>query len=190
MDLVDWSRERFDEIRKDFIAFAAKLQVRDIHFIPMSALKGENVVHRGEHMPWYQGSTLLHAAANRGQVETVRFLLERGADPNARGGYDDGTPAHGAAWENHADVIRALARAGADLNLPSGRIHKNPPLGWAIVGGSAEAAEALVEAGVEIRDYYAEDAAAGEAGEYRAYSSAPPEAYARIREILEAARAS
>ncbi len=136
-----------------------------------------------------QGSTLLHAAANRGRVEIVRFLIERGLDPDVRGGYDDQTPAHGAAWENEADVIRALAEGGADLNLPSGRIHKNPPLGWAIVGGSADVAEALVEAGVEIRDHYAEDAARGEAGEFRTYSSATPEAYARIRKILESARA-
>ena len=59
MDLVDYSQDRFEEIRAAYTEFAARLQVPDIHFIPMSALVGENVVHRGESMPWFQGSPLL-----------------------------------------------------------------------------------------------------------------------------------
>ncbi|MEY3025680.1 MAG: Bifunctional enzyme CysN/CysC [Planctomycetota bacterium] len=59
MDLVDWSRERYDEIVADYTRFAAKLPARSTRFIPMSALRGENVVHRGESMPWYDGPTLL-----------------------------------------------------------------------------------------------------------------------------------
>ena len=60
MDLVDWDQEVFETIRKDFSAFAAKLDVTDLTFIPMSALLGDNVVDRSENMDWYEGSTLLH----------------------------------------------------------------------------------------------------------------------------------
>ncbi|WP_420454943.1 sulfate adenylyltransferase subunit CysN [Rubrivirga sp.] len=60
MDLVDFSEDVFDRIVDEFSAFAAKLDLRDIDFIPVSALKGDNVVDRSEHMPWYEGSTMLH----------------------------------------------------------------------------------------------------------------------------------
>jgi bifunctional enzyme CysN/CysC len=60
MDLVDWSRERFDEIREEFRQFAMKLDVPDLTFVPMSALHGDNIVHRSTSMPWYEGTSLLH----------------------------------------------------------------------------------------------------------------------------------
>jgi bifunctional enzyme CysN/CysC len=60
MDLVDYSAERFDEIREDFRRFAMKLEIADLTFIPMSALAGDNVVQRSAAMPWYEGSSLLH----------------------------------------------------------------------------------------------------------------------------------
>ncbi len=60
MDLVGWSQERFEEIREEFRRFAMKLQVHDLTFVPMSALHGDNVVHRGASMPWYEGTSLLH----------------------------------------------------------------------------------------------------------------------------------
>ncbi len=60
MDLVDYDQEVFDGIVKTYEAFAAKMDVKDIRFIPISALKGDNVVNRSEHMPWYDGSTLLY----------------------------------------------------------------------------------------------------------------------------------
>ena len=66
MDLVDYSRGRFDEIVSDFRAFAKKLEVDDITYIPISALKGDNVVDKSEQMPWYKGSTLLY------HLETVK----------------------------------------------------------------------------------------------------------------------
>src|SRR6185312_15014930 len=52
MDLVGYSQERFEEIRADFRAFATKLAVSDLTFIPVSALVGDNVVTRSENMPW------------------------------------------------------------------------------------------------------------------------------------------
>ena len=60
MDLVDWSQARFEEVKDEFRDFAAKLDVRDLTFVPMSALDGDNVVHRTQRMPWYEGSSLLH----------------------------------------------------------------------------------------------------------------------------------
>jgi bifunctional enzyme CysN/CysC len=59
MDLVDWDRERFEEIRHDFMKFAARLDVRDVAFIPISALHGDNVVNGSDHSWWYDGVPLL-----------------------------------------------------------------------------------------------------------------------------------
>jgi sulfate adenylyltransferase subunit 1 len=59
MDLVGYSQDVFDSIREAFGKFAAGLKCRDIVYIPMSALKGDMVVERGENLPWYQGPALL-----------------------------------------------------------------------------------------------------------------------------------
>ena len=64
MDIVDWSEERFEEIRADYANFAAKLGLEDVRFLPMSALLGDNVVDPSEHMPWYNGPTLMHVLEN------------------------------------------------------------------------------------------------------------------------------
>jgi sulfate adenylyltransferase subunit 1 len=60
MDLVDYVEERFEEIHDDFMKFSAKLDIQDIRFIPISALKGDNVVDRSDKMPWYNGPTLMY----------------------------------------------------------------------------------------------------------------------------------
>jgi len=60
MDLVDYSEERYEEIRAELEGFCSKLNVSDIRFIPISALKGDNVVHKSKNMDWYQGSTLMY----------------------------------------------------------------------------------------------------------------------------------
>ena len=60
MDLVDWSEEVYERTAADYSAFAEKLGVKDLTFIPISALLGDNVVDESENMPWYRGSTLLH----------------------------------------------------------------------------------------------------------------------------------
>ena len=64
MDLVDYSQETFDRIVADYAAFAAKLELGDVHFLPMAALRGDNVVHHSENMPWYEGSPLMHMLEN------------------------------------------------------------------------------------------------------------------------------
>ena len=64
MDLVGYARDVFDAVVDEFTDFAAKLDLRDVDCIPVSALKGDNVVDRSDAMPWYQGSTLLHHLEN------------------------------------------------------------------------------------------------------------------------------
>ncbi|HMR44871.1 MAG TPA: GTP-binding protein, partial [Saprospiraceae bacterium] len=60
MDLVDYSESTYEQIKADFESFASKLDVYDLHFIPISALKGDNIVERSERMNWYGGTTLLY----------------------------------------------------------------------------------------------------------------------------------
>lgn len=71
MDLVDHSEERFNEIVKEYKSFAAKLNVPDIRFVPISALNGDNVVNRSENMPWYDGETMLHT------LETIHIASDQ-----------------------------------------------------------------------------------------------------------------
>src|SRR6056300_291456 len=70
MDLVDYSQEAYDRVVKEYTDFAAKLNVQDVRFIPMSALHGDNVVTRSEKMGWYEGGTLLH------NLETVHISAD------------------------------------------------------------------------------------------------------------------
>ena len=60
MDLVDFSEEVYNKVIRQFEEFSSKLLVKDVRFIPMSALLGDNVVNRSENMDWYQGAPLLH----------------------------------------------------------------------------------------------------------------------------------
>ncbi len=64
MDLVDYSQEAFDKIHDEFEAFATKLDVKDVSFIPVSALKGDNIVDRSTQMSWYEGPTLMYYLEN------------------------------------------------------------------------------------------------------------------------------
>ncbi|MBW6498162.1 MAG: sulfate adenylyltransferase subunit CysN [Bacteroidales bacterium] len=60
MDLMDYDQQVFERIKKEFQGFASKFKVQDIQFIPISALKGDNVVEKSQNMPWYGGSTLMY----------------------------------------------------------------------------------------------------------------------------------
>jgi bifunctional enzyme CysN/CysC/sulfate adenylyltransferase subunit 1 len=81
MDLVDYSQETFDKIHREFTQFATKLAIPDLQVIPISALKGDNVVTRSESMAWYSGPTLMHhlenvhVASDRDLVD-VRFPVQ------------------------------------------------------------------------------------------------------------------
>lgn len=59
MDLVDYSQDVFKKVKTEYLAFAEDLNFQDIHFVPLSALKGDNVVNESESMPWYSGTTLM-----------------------------------------------------------------------------------------------------------------------------------
>ncbi|MCQ3806250.1 MAG: sulfate adenylyltransferase subunit CysN [Acidimicrobiaceae bacterium] len=71
MDLVDYDQQRFFEVRNEFRDFAAKLNIADLTFIPVSALHGDNIVDRSANMEWYQGSSLLH------HLEEVHIASDR-----------------------------------------------------------------------------------------------------------------
>ena len=81
MDLVDYSEEAYERIRAEFKEFAAKLDVSDVVFIPVSALAGDNVVKRSSNMEWYEGPSLLHhleevhIASDRNLID-VRFPVQ------------------------------------------------------------------------------------------------------------------
>jgi bifunctional enzyme CysN/CysC len=64
MDLVNYSQEVFEQIVTEYTDFASKLAMLDLTFIPISALLGDNVVHKSDNMPWYEGPTLLHHLEN------------------------------------------------------------------------------------------------------------------------------
>src|SRR5439155_16960120 len=71
MDLVDYDEAVFERIKSEFRDFAAKLDVRDLQFVPMSALHGDNVVDRSPNTRWYEGTSLLH------HLEEVHIASDR-----------------------------------------------------------------------------------------------------------------
>ncbi len=84
MDLVDYSQEVYDQITDEFRDFAARLDVPDLRFVPVSALAGDNVVDESDNMPWYHGSPLLeilesiHIASDRNLIDgrfPVQYVL-------------------------------------------------------------------------------------------------------------------
>ncbi len=115
MDLVDYSRDVFERIKDDYTGFVAKLDLHDITFIPMSALKGDNVVTKSDAMPWYSGPPLLdhletvHIASDRNLTD-LRFPVQYVIRPNLDFRGFAGTVASG------------VLRKGAEVMvLPSGK---------------------------------------------------------------------
>ncbi len=122
MDLVGWSEERYNQIADEFTDFAARLEVSDISFIPVSALLGDNVVERSENMPWYEGSPLLyhlehvHIASDRNLID-VRFPVQWVVRP--------GTDEHHDYRGYSGQVASGVLRAGDDVVvLPGGESTK------------------------------------------------------------------
>ncbi len=93
MDLVDFGEDAFEAIVEEFNGFAARLEIQDVTFIPISALRGDNVVERSEAMAWYQGPPLLyhlehvHIASDRNLID-ARFPVQWVIRPRAAGGSD------------------------------------------------------------------------------------------------------
>ena len=87
MDLVDFDEQVFEQIQKDYREFASRLDSTDLHFIPISALDGDNVVNLSERSPWYQGSTLMnflesvYIGSDR-NLEDFRFPVQYVLRPN------------------------------------------------------------------------------------------------------------
>jgi bifunctional enzyme CysN/CysC len=118
MDLVDYSQKVFDRIHDEFTAFATKLHVPDLSVIPVSALKGDNVVTRSENMPWYDGPSLLHhlehvhVASDRNLID-VRFPVQYVIRPQSDAWHD---------YRGYAgQVASGVLKPGDDVMvLPSG----------------------------------------------------------------------
>jgi bifunctional enzyme CysN/CysC len=115
MDLVGYAQEVFEAIQADYTGFIAKLGIPDVQFIPLSALKGDNVVEKSDAMPWYQGPPLLnhletvHIASDRNLTE-MRFPVQHVLRPNLDFRGLAGTVASG-----------ILRKGDPVLILPSGR---------------------------------------------------------------------
>lgn len=92
MDLVDFSEQVFDDIRKAYSEFARELDTENIYFVPLSALNGDNVVNKSENMPWYQGKTMMELLETIDidkdpNIEDARFPVQfvNRPNPNFRG---------------------------------------------------------------------------------------------------------
>jgi len=113
MDLVSYSESVFEDIKEQFTAFASKLQIHDLRFLPISALLGDNVVQRSQKMDWYTGGSLLelletvHIASDRNMVD-LRFPVQYVNRPDAT-------------FRGYAgQVVSGIVRPGAEITvLPS-----------------------------------------------------------------------
>ena len=94
MDLVDYSEERYEEIVETYKGFAAKMDIKDVQYVPISALKGDNVVERSKNMDWFKGPTLMylleniHIASDYNHIDArlpVQFIIR----PQKVEGYHD-----------------------------------------------------------------------------------------------------
>ncbi|MFT5203679.1 MAG: bifunctional enzyme CysN/CysC [Candidatus Aldehydirespiratoraceae bacterium] len=118
MDLVDYSEERFEEVKNEYRDFAAKLDIADLTFIPVSALHGDNVVDRSANMAWYEGPSLLHhleevhIASDRNLIDT-RFPVQYVIRPQSAEYHD---------YRGYAGTMAGgVLRPGDDvIVLPSG----------------------------------------------------------------------
>ncbi|MGP5651104.1 MULTISPECIES: sulfate adenylyltransferase subunit CysN [Glutamicibacter] len=118
MDLVDWSQQAFEEIRREFTDYAARLNIADIQVIPVSALTGDNVVERSANMPWYQGASLMHhlenvQIASDSNMVDVRFPVQYVIRPHSNDYHD---------YRGYAgQVASGVLKAGDEvIVLPSG----------------------------------------------------------------------
>lgn len=149
MDLVDYDEATYEAIRAEFTDFAAKLEVHDVTFVPLSALKGDNVVNRAadstDSMPWYTGPSLLdhlenvHIASDRNLTD-VRFPVQYVIRPQRADGLDHRSFA--------GSVAGGIIKTGDEVVvMPSGRQSTVKAI-WG--PGGAELDEAAAPAAVTI----------------------------------------
>ncbi|GLB51540.1 sulfate adenylyltransferase subunit 1 [Neptunitalea chrysea] len=148
MDLVDFSEEAYQNVISQFEDFSAKLLVKDVRFIPISALLGDNVVNRSENMAWYQGAPLLHTletmhiSSDLNKVD-ARFPVQTVLRPQ-REGYID--------YRGYAGrVASGVFRAGDEITvLPSGFTSKIAFIDT--YGGKVEEAFAPMSVSITLED--------------------------------------
>ena len=144
MDLIDWDEDKFEQIRDEFHAFAARLDVHDVVAIPMSALHGDNVVTKSDHTPWYDGPPLLtyleevYIAGDRNLID-VRFPVQYVIRPHTREHQDHRGYA--------GTVASGVMRPGDEVVvLPSGKVSRIT----AIEGPSGPVTEAFPPMAVSV----------------------------------------
>jgi bifunctional enzyme CysN/CysC len=144
MDLIGWDQERFEWIRDEFHAFAARLDVHDVTTIPMSALNGDNVVTKSDKAPWYDGPPLLrhledvYIAGDRNLVD-VRFPVQYVIRPQTRKHADHRSYA--------GTVASGILRPGDEVVvLPNGKTSRVT----AIEGPAGPVAEAFPPMAVSV----------------------------------------
>ncbi|HSH22547.1 MAG TPA: GTP-binding protein [Acidimicrobiales bacterium] len=133
MDLVGYDQDVFENIKAEFRAFAMRMDVSDLSFVPVSALHGDNVVHRSASMPWYEGSSLLHhleqvhIASDRNLID-VRFPVQYVIRPRSDEYHD---------FRGYAgQVAGGVLRAGDEVVVL--------PSGWSTTVASIETADGPV----------------------------------------------
>ncbi|BAX93829.1 adenylyl-sulfate kinase [Mycobacterium shigaense] len=144
MDLIDWDRTKFEEIRDEFHAFAARLDVQDVATIPMSALHGDNVVTKSDRAPWYEGPALLshleevYIAGDRNLVD-VRFPVQYVIRPHTHEHQDHrsyaGTVASGVLRPGDEVVVLPIGKTTTitAIDGPNGSVSEAfPPMAVAI----------------------------------------------------------
>ena len=144
MDLIDWDPQRFNAIRDEFHAFAARLDVHDVTTIPVSALHGDNVVTKSPHAPWYEGPPLLshledvYIAGDRNLID-VRFPVQYVIRPQ--------THEHADHRSYAGTVASGIMRPGDEVVvLPSGKTSRIA----AIEGPSGTLTEAFPPMAVSV----------------------------------------
>lgn len=118
MDLVEFSQTRYEEIKADYLNFASRLDIKDIEFIPISALNGDNVVDKSENLSWYDGRTLLNHLEevyieSDENIEDARFPVQYVIRPLSDEHHD---------YRGYAGQVRSgIFRKGDSITvLPSG----------------------------------------------------------------------
>jgi sulfate adenylyltransferase subunit 1 len=148
MDLVDFSEETYNKVINQFEEFSSKMMVKDVRFIPISALLGDNVVNRSEHMEWYQGAPLLHTletmhiSSDINKVD-ARFPVQTVLRPQ-HGNYID--------YRGYAGrVASGVFRPGDDITvLPSGFTSRIRSIDT--FGGTLEEAFAPMSVSITLED--------------------------------------
>ena len=148
MDLVNYSENAFNQVVEEYSAFASKLDVGDVRFIPISALHGDNVVNRGESMMWYEGGTLLHNLetlhiSSDHNLRDCRFPVQTVIRPHSEEYHD---------FRGYAGrVAGGVFRTGDEVvALPSGL--KSTIKSISMMGGDVEAAFAPQSVTITLED--------------------------------------